>query len=37
MTNDSLLGESDDQYFNELSGAGVLAEDDLNAINDLPD
>ena len=37
MTNDALLGESDDQYFNELFGAGVLTEDDLNAIKDLPD
>ena len=37
MTNDALLVESDDQYFNELFVVGVLTEDDLNAIKGLPD
>lgn len=37
MTNDALPVESDDQYFNELFVVGVLTEDDLNAIKDLPD
>ena len=33
---DTILGEGDDQFFNDLFGADVLMEDDLNEVNDLP-
>jgi hypothetical protein len=36
-TYNALLGESDDQYFNDLFGAGALIEGNFNAVDNLPE